>query len=42
MIHVILRQTDILLTEIKIITDLFVTVIREIYYVHVYARMLVC
>ena len=29
------RQTDILLTEIKVITDLFVIVIREIY-VHVY------
>ena len=28
------RQTDILLTEIKVITDLFVIVIREIY-VHV-------
>ena len=25
------RQTDILLTEIKVITDLFVIVIREIY-----------
>ena len=35
------RQTDILLTEIKVITDLFVIVIREIY-VHVYTRMLVC
>ena len=34
-------QTDILLTEIKVITDLFVIVIREIY-VHVYTRMLVC
>ena len=34
------RQTDILLTEIKVITDLFVIVIREIY-VHVYTRMLV-
>ena len=31
------RQTDILLTEIKVITDLFVIVIREIY-VHVYTR----
>ena len=29
------RQTDILLTEMKVITDLFVIVIREIY-VHVY------
>ena len=35
------RQTDILLTEIKVITDLFVIVIREIY-VHVSTRMLVC
>ena len=35
------RQTDILLTEIKVITDLFLIVIREIY-VHVYTRMLVC
>ena len=35
------RQTDILLTEIKVIIDLFVIVIREIY-VHVYTRMLVC
>ena len=35
------RQTDILLTEIKVITDLFVIVIREIY-VHVYTKMLVC
>ena len=35
------RQTDILLTEIKVITNLFVIVIREIY-VHVYTRMLVC
>ena len=35
------RQTYILLTEIKVITDLFVIVIREIY-VHVYTRMLVC
>ena len=35
------RQTDILLTEIKVITDLFVIVIREIY-IHVYTRMLVC
>ena len=35
------RQTDILSTEIKVITDLFVIVIREIY-VHVYTRMLVC
>ena len=35
------RQTDILLTEIKVITDLFVIVIREIY-VHVYTRVLVC
>ena len=35
------RQTDILLTEIKGITDLFVIVIREIY-VHVYTGMLVC
>ena len=35
------RQTDILFTEIKVITDLFVIVIREIY-VHVYTRMLVC
>ena len=35
------RQRDILLTEIKVITDLFVIVIREIY-VHVYTRMLVC
>ena len=35
------RQTDILLTEIKVIKDLFVIVIREIY-VHVYIRMLVC
>ena len=34
-------DTDILLTEIKVITDLFVIVIREIY-VHVYTRMLVC
>ena len=31
------RQTDILLTEIKVITDLFVIVMREIYvHVHVY------
>ena len=35
------RQTDILLTEIKVITYLFVIVIREIY-VHVYTRMLAC
>ena len=35
------RQTDILLTEIKVITDSFVIVIREIY-IHVYTRMLVC
>ena len=35
------RHTDILLTEIKVIIDLFVIVIREIY-VHVYTRMLVC
>ena len=35
------RQTDILLTEIKVVTDLFVIVIREIY-VHVYTRPLVC
>ena len=35
------RQTDILLIEIKVITDLFVIVIKEIY-VHVYTRMLVC
>ena len=35
------RQTDILLTEIKVITDLFVIVIREIY-LHVYTIMLVC
>ena len=35
------RQADILLTEIKVITDLFVIVIREIY-LHVYTRMLVC
>ena len=35
------RQTDILLTEIKVITDFFVIVIREIY-VHVYTRMLAC
>ena len=35
------RKTDILLTEIKVITDLFVIVIREIY-VHVYTRILVC
>ena len=35
------RQTDILLTEIKVITELFVIVIREIY-VHVYTRVLVC
>ena len=35
------RQTNILLTEIKVITDLFVIVIRDIY-VHVYTRMLVC
>ena len=35
------RQTDILLTEIKVITALFVIVIREIY-VHVYTRMLFC
>ena len=35
------RQTYILLTEIKVITDLFVIVIREIY-VHVYTRILVC
>ena len=35
------RQTDILLTEIKVITDLFVIVIREIY-IHVYTRMVVC
>ena len=32
------RQTDILLTEIKVITDLFVIVIIEIY-VHVYTSM---
>ena len=31
------RQTNILLTEIKVITDLFVIVIREIY-VHVYIQ----
>ena len=42
LIYVSDRQTDILLTEIKVvITDLFVIVIREIY-VHVYTRMLVC
>ena len=35
------RQADILLTEITVITDLFVIVIREIY-VHVYTRMLDC
>ena len=35
------RQTDILLTEIKVITYLFVIVIREIY-VHVYTRLLFC
>ena len=35
------RQTDILLSEIQVITDLFVIVVREIY-VHVYTRMLVC
>ena len=38
------RLIDILLTEIKVITDLFVIVImvmREIY-VHVYTRMLIC
>ena len=35
------RQTYILLTEIKVITDLFVIVIREIY-VHVCTIMLVC
>ena len=35
------RQTDILLTEIKVITDLFVIVMREIY-VHVYTTMLIC
>ena len=41
------RQTDILLTEIKVITDLFVIVImvmREIYVgpLHVYTRMSIC
>ena len=35
------RQTYILLAETKVLTDLFVIVIREIY-VHVYTRMLVC
>ena len=35
------RQTDILLTEIKVITDLFVIEKKEIY-VHVYARLLIC
>ena len=35
------RQTDISMTEIKVIINLFVIVIREIY-VHVYTRMLVC
>ena len=39
--YISIIQTDILLTEIKVITDLFVIVIREIY-VHVYTRMLVC
>ena len=34
------RQTDILLTEIKVITDLFVIVIKEIY-VGLHTRMLV-
>ena len=34
------RQTDILLTEIKVITDLFVIVIREIYaYVYGYKNV---
>ena len=35
------RQTDILLTERKVITDLFVIEMKEIY-VHVYTRLLVC
>ena len=35
------RQTDILLTEKKVITDLFVIEMKEIY-VHVYTRLLVC
>ena len=30
------RQTDILLTEIKVITDLFVIVIRDIYICGIY------
>ena len=34
------RQTDILLTE-KVITDLFVIEMKEIY-VHVYTRLLIC
>ena len=35
------RQTDILLTEKKVITDLFVIEMKEIY-VHVYTRLLIC
>ena len=34
------RQTDILLTEKKVITDLFVIEMKEIY-VHVYTRLLI-
>ena len=37
----IYRQTDILLTEKKVITDLFVIEMKEIY-VHVYTRLLIC
>ena len=37
------RETYILLTERKSFnTDLFVIEMREIYYVHVYARLLIC
>ena len=35
------RQTDILLTEKKVITDLFVIEMKEIY-LHVYTRLLIC
>ena len=35
------RRTDILLTERKVITVLFVIVMKGIY-VHVYTRLLIC
>ena len=36
------RQTDILLTEIQVITDLFVLVIMVMREIYVYTRMLIC